>query len=432
MRTLFVSLTILLTLSATAQVEWRLMSETPGLQYDNLHMISRSTGYALGYDNNVNLHRLYKVENSGEVIYHLYTPDTLSINLQDLYFVDEMTGFVSYRQFGPSGLEMRLIKTTDGGDNWIDVTPDSSDVGFGTTEIHFVNQNLGFFSTGTSIYRTTDGGQNWTVTSFHLISINSIDFLDAQYGIAGAWDGTFFYGGLLLFTSDSGKTWYIDTIPQAYTQIQRVQAISNYCSIGIPASGFNTTAKFFQAAQVGPPWDTMYVNVDSLWNVNDMFFTNCGHGHLVTDEGKFYEQFHPDSGWLEVFDAGIFMKRMDFVDNEAGFAVGINGFFYATIDADTTSPPDTTANPIPTKLPTNFQVAPNPVLQGQAIQIQLANASDVELVELLNALGQVVRSEQVSGLSQIAITTDDLPSGVYWVKASNGTANIITEAVVVR
>lgn len=80
------------------------------------------------------------------------------VNGNSIFFVNDMTGWVC-------GLPFKLYKNTDGGETWEEPTsePDSPPTSY--TELYFINENTGWFTTyhsfGGSIRMTTNGGSNW-------------------------------------------------------------------------------------------------------------------------------------------------------------------------------------------------------------------------------------------------------------------------------
>lgn len=100
-----------------------------------------------------------------------------------------------------------VIKSTDGGETW-------SDVSFGETRnflsLHFFDENVGFvggtFNTGTGgssemLAKTTNGGETWEIFSSHFDDFNDMEFLDDQTGWVASVDGK------VLYTEDGGENW---------------------------------------------------------------------------------------------------------------------------------------------------------------------------------------------------------------------------------
>lgn len=101
-----------------------------------------------------------------------------------------------------------IIKSTDGGESW-------NDISYGDTKnmltLFFFDVNNGLvggpFSSGDGgssemLAKTTDGGETWEVrSSFDFEDFNDLEFLDDQNGYAASIDG------IILHTSDGGETW---------------------------------------------------------------------------------------------------------------------------------------------------------------------------------------------------------------------------------
>ena len=120
-----------------------------------------------------------------------------------------------------SGSAGTVIRTTDGGETWEDVSvPGTDTLQFRDIEAFDVNTAI-ILSAGLPavIYKTTDGGQNWEQKYFTMKEgtfYDAMDFWDENNGIAfgDAVDGRL----LILRTSDSGETWNelpFDQRPQA-------------------------------------------------------------------------------------------------------------------------------------------------------------------------------------------------------------------------
>jgi photosystem II stability/assembly factor-like uncharacterized protein len=93
-----------------------------------------------------------------------------------------------------------VMMTTDGGDNWVDKTPD---VGYTLRAVQFLSDTEGWvcgrFGT---ILHTTDGGDTWEDHSYPTeVTLFDIMFSDDQRGCAVG------DSGLIVFTDDGGQTW---------------------------------------------------------------------------------------------------------------------------------------------------------------------------------------------------------------------------------
>lgn len=110
------------------------------------------------------------------------------------------------------GCDGTVVRTADGGDSWVDVSPPNtaelqfrSIVGFDDLTAHAMACGPG---EGARVYRTDNGGSSWHV-SFQAtdpeLFLNTVAFLDPDTGLAvgDPIDGAF----AIVRTSDGGRTW---------------------------------------------------------------------------------------------------------------------------------------------------------------------------------------------------------------------------------
>ena len=129
-------------------------------------------------------------------------------SLRDIHFVDHDLGWA----VGDRGT---ILKTEDGGRNWISITTPRDIV---WSDVYFLDENHGWIvggyyrgQAGRSVgvmLQTDDGGQSWkNVSNIGMPFIRSIRFFDFNSG----WllcDSNSLYPWGMLVTSDGGKTWY--------------------------------------------------------------------------------------------------------------------------------------------------------------------------------------------------------------------------------
>src|SRR5215510_8150550 len=113
--------------------------------------------------------------------------------LQDFSFIDANNGFA----VGAAGT---ILRTTDGGNNWIILASGTNDdlysVAFTDPNTGTVVGNFG------AILRTTDGGDHWTIQRDGMPDVLfGVSFTDTNNGAAVGSDG------LILRTTDGGLNW---------------------------------------------------------------------------------------------------------------------------------------------------------------------------------------------------------------------------------
>ncbi|NOS85977.1 MAG: hypothetical protein HOP31_12615, partial [Ignavibacteria bacterium] len=158
------------------------------------YFININTGWVVGNNGVEPNLRIFKTTNSGVN----WIRQGLEVNqywlLLDVFFVNENTGWACGQSF--------IIRTTNGGNNWIpyDIPPNHV-----FNAIYFTNLNTGWAVSGSEIYKTTDSGINWFVNnSIPTFGFSSIYFLNDNTGFLA---GGTYNSALILKTTNGGTSW---------------------------------------------------------------------------------------------------------------------------------------------------------------------------------------------------------------------------------
>jgi photosystem II stability/assembly factor-like uncharacterized protein len=150
------------------------------LMYDVQTIPGTSKVWVVGRALNGTEKEIFYSSNSGNswITYDLgFTGDIFSISM-----VNQQTGYIS-------GQNSKVLKTTNGGANWVMKTQPSG-TNYSLSNIEFVDENTGWtfvnFATvaGGNVFKTTNGGDNWVQYSTGGTSENIIaaDMVDANTG----------------------------------------------------------------------------------------------------------------------------------------------------------------------------------------------------------------------------------------------------------
>lgn len=133
-----------------------------------------------------------------------YYSDPSPFNLLYIKMVDEFRGWGWVGNY--DGVVYRLVRTSDGGKSWVDVTPIEQ---LGVTRFFILDSKTIWVSDvksavpnfGRSFYATNDGGKTWNSLSVPPDGIHSLHFADENTGWAAHIN--------LYKTIDGGETWNI-------------------------------------------------------------------------------------------------------------------------------------------------------------------------------------------------------------------------------
>jgi len=128
-----------------------------------------------------------------------------------LSFINSNTGWINTYYAVDYGLTLcSIMKTTNGGVNWIKQYRDSA-VNFASmriNEIQFVNESTGFAignKSGTKFFKTTNGGTNWVINVFPNYENSTLFFVDPSTGWVGGLSNP--DTSCISYTSNGGATW---------------------------------------------------------------------------------------------------------------------------------------------------------------------------------------------------------------------------------
>ncbi len=223
----------------------------------------------------------------------------------DCAFPTPDTGYVC-------GIGGRILKTTDGGQNYVQQVSNAPTSGgnyyFG---IHFFDKNKGI-AVGSQymISRTTNGGQTWTTNYSSTASGYSyydVFFINNQVGwICGS-------KGNMRKTIDGGATWTSQT-----TGIQKFIWKVYFLN---PLKGFavGETGTLLKTLDGGTTWtNSSLTNSSSFYSIA---FRDSLHGYIVGDSQLLYETKDGGTTW-KYLNNSFTMRSIAFRDSYHGYGVG--------------------------------------------------------------------------------------------------------------
>ncbi len=216
-----------------------------------------------------------------------------------------------------------IIKTTDGGDNWVTVLPTSGDID-GLQGIWFIDDNTGFAGGWNNYFiKTVDGGTTWTPVTCgtNVWYYVDVEFWDSSNGVAAASMNSGSDQAIFI-TSDGGNTW----VPATSGANVNIMGVSYANQNTIFAVG--TDGKVNKSTDGGHNWTVVYTLPAMLFGVD---FADASFG-VVGGEEKMFATNDGGSTWT-TYTTGYenFYGALAFSDG-TGYIGGTDENIYITTD----------------------------------------------------------------------------------------------------
>ncbi|MDA3871743.1 MAG: YCF48-related protein, partial [Candidatus Marinimicrobia bacterium] len=232
------------------------------------------------------------------------------------YFTDANNGFV-----GGDVYSSVIWKTTDGGNNWHEISLPLESYNSDISDIKFFNSSNGMIVCNNGqIAKTTDGGNNWTeVTSPTTEGLNEIYFVDTNNGYIVGDSKT------VLKTTNGGSSWTVaSTVSSSYDDYLNVY----FTDVN---TGYTTTDNgVYKTTDGGANWTSVFYQYDYYIHTLDKrdgfayAFTAGGHLFKTSDNWENHSVINSQAS--EIINA------VDFVDIHNGIAVDSDGNIMRTTD----------------------------------------------------------------------------------------------------
>lgn len=299
-------------------------------------------------------------------------------------FLNETNGWV----VGPDAYYGVILKTTNGGESWHDVSLGDN---VGKVDVCFVDTLNGWAvgyddsNQNVNLYRTRDGGSTWTfLAENNYINVNqslyhnTITFVDSLRGIS--------------------YKYYTDN---AYV---------------------NGNTKVYLSTDGGMNWSETQEIENAIFN--KIKFVNKNTGWLVGYGGVIYRTTDSGESWRKQPSYTLnTLNSVDLIDENTGWIVGSQGTILHTTNGGVTS----VENPINIEtVPNNFilyQNYPNPFNNSTVINYQLVK-SGLTVLMIYDLLGREVKTlvndYQSEGPHTIRFDASGMSSGIYFYQINNG------------
>jgi len=174
------------------------------------------------------------------------------------------------------------------------------------------------------LWASTDGGAKWAARPIKTdLPLRAMAFLDATHGIVVG------DNGLVLGTSDAGKTW----APQKSGTKEKLMDVT---FVGNEGWATGMTGTLIHTSDGGKTWAPQKTSTTQA--IEGIFFLDAKHGWAVGWAGTILRTVDGGANWqtIKSNDAQWSMSAMYFKDANVGWAVGFAGQIMGTADGGVT------------------------------------------------------------------------------------------------
>lgn len=374
-----------------SSAQWYIQeSGTTNPLYD-IEFINQNTGWACGDGGYI-----IKTTNGGAN----WIPQSNGVPGRPLYGIHPVDSNTVYA----AGFFHTFIKTTNGGESWFSL--DSGGVGSGSYMcVFFINENTGWISNFESgaygVKKTTNGGLTLHLNYFNEFP-NDLYFKDNLNGI-GVQESS-----LVFKTTNGGDIWNVNMIAGS-GNFYKVSFIDDF-------TGYTTSTRaVYKTANFGKSWDSVGRVTPLNIDVTSIEFSNENIGWAGTTQ-SISKTTDGGGSWNVQVATGVVYSIYAYNDSLV-WTCGNGGRIWHTINGGI-SFIQTTSTTIPEEFEL-LQNYPNPFNNSTKLKFKIVESGDYNL-EIFNSLGQSVQkifNERIDpGMYELTFDAGDLSSGIYFFK----------------
>jgi photosystem II stability/assembly factor-like uncharacterized protein len=381
--------------------QWMPVNSGTSVNLSKIQFVNSQTGWACGFQSMPTQYTLIKTTNGGLNWISQISNLPSGNRFMSLYFTDANMGYAA----GADG----LIKTTNGGSNYFAVTSSAIVV----YDCFFTNANTGWIvwlDSTARIAKTTNGGTNWTPQGAGISSseqISCVYFANANTGwCAGI--------NTIYKTTNGGTSWSAQSLPQA-TLINKVFAISPESAWIL---GYGTV---LSTTNGGTNWVLKSIGTSNT--PLSAYFLNANTGYVCTNPRNVYKTTNNGLNWTaQMSDTAQSLNSIYFTSQDTGYVCGTTGKIYKTVNGGTIG-----IREIENEIPENFELLqnyPNPFNPTTSIKYSIPSIvnrqSSIAILKVYDILGKevttLVNEKQSPGTYEVTFDGTALTSGVYFYK----------------
>ena len=420
MKVLIKTLFFFLLLTQIYFAQWYPQNSGTTQHLNKVQFVDANTGWAVG-DSGTILH----TNNAGAA----WIPQAsgTNLNLVDISFVNANTGWVLASEWDPN-VESILLKTTNGGIDWIQQIQDSLEF----SAIFFIDENIGWL-VGGGVLKTTDGGNIWIPKTMQGWCFD-VQFLDPFTGFVAA--------GSILKSTDGGDNWIEQLSGFATGSIRGISFSDSENGFAVRAThqGFPFPYLVYRTTNGGTDWLEITTPDTSSYSYNNVYSINSDIVYVVgirsiTDTLKALILRSSDAGttWdKQLFEINGSLNGVHFVNENIGWVVGDSGTILHTTNGGVTFIDNEPTQPTDFLLSQNY---PNPFNPGTTISWQSPVGSQ-QTLKVFDVLGNevvtLVDEYKPAGRYEVEFNSEKLSSGVYFYQLRAGEFKSVKKMLLIK
>ena len=379
-----------------------------------LRFFDNNTGYHSGVLYNSSTMNIYKTTNGG-LNYTAQNSNLTAQRFMSVFMRHPDTVFIS-------GNDGKILRTVNGGNNWIQVYSDTLKQFWG---LYFVNSNTGFAAGSNGlILKTTNKGDNWIATTTSVQNaLDGIYFVNETTGYVGG-------SNIILKTTDAGSTW-VNKFGSFISGFETAGAV--YFSDANTGLYSTNAARIVRTTNGGDSWSLVYSTTSggAVWGLS---FPAPNIGYGCTDVGTVLKTVNGGLNWIvQTTPLTENLYEISFPSVNTGYICAWSGKILKTTDGGATFVNNTNSGiPDAYKL---YQNDPNPFNPSTIIKFQISKAAFITL-KVFDVLGRetrtLVNGYMNTGEYEINFDAGGLSSGIYFYKLESGVYKDVKRMILVK
>jgi photosystem II stability/assembly factor-like uncharacterized protein len=411
--TAFLSVASIFMPSAFLSAQWTSLPDYNGHVFNKIIFPTDLVGYGWAYQVDSAQSFIVKTTDGGNAWTHLFPAQGL---VMSMHFSHPDTGILIQRI--PNPFHMSVLKTHDGGNNWTEISPVSPTQSYGSSVGHVISGSRIHLSIDENYYRSTDGGTTWDSIPHTGYYFQSMEFADADHGMAGLSDFTFFYSGGVAYTMDAGSTVSLNEFNTYQSQVEYLsypEISEAYC-----LSNVLQIPTLHRSTDGGISWDSISISGAGPFDgMSGLEFIPGGEGYFLSGLGKVERSTDYGVTWTEDRPADSLQLRI--------LTQSPGKIWASSANSGVVVMRDITLSINPSHSQPSLKAFPNPVSSGATLTIHFPKTELNGRLKMIDPMGRVVHTWH--GLSgEQTLRMPELSEGIYYLQSDG----FLTTKIVLR